>query len=794
MNERTHTPAVRPLVHSLGYPRIGARRELKRAIEAYWAGEQTEDGLQSFCRELRATRWRSQQSRGVDLLPSNDFSLYDHMLDMTVLLGAVPQRFGVVQGNVPLETYFLMARGQSSHHHDCGGHHDAASTEGTAALEMTKWFDTNYHYLVPELSHDQSFAISCEKPFTEFLEAKGLGYITKPVLIGPVTFLSLAKAAHGAPESFECLSLLPRLIPVYVAILKRLRAFGAEWVQMDEPIFATDLTAEQKGALSRAYEVFAAEVPDLKILLATYFGELRQNMTNFLTLPVAGVHVDGVRGAAELRRIISYMPTKKNRVLSLGLVDGRNVWRHDPASSLPILDEAIAAIGTDRIWVSTSCSLLHVPVSAADETHLDDILRQRLAFADEKLGEIAGLSQCAVSPEMRSAWLTENQRLNALFASDSRLNHPAVRARSAAVRSEDSRRISAFPARIARQQAVLKLPAFPTTTIGSFPQTEEVRATRARWRKSALSQEGYEQAMKAEIAHAVQVQEELGLDVLVHGEEERTDMVEYFGEMLEGFAFTRFGWVQSYGTRCVKPPLLFGDVSRPAPMTVRWSVYAQSLTTRPMKGMLTGPITILQWSLVRDDLPRSEVARQIALALRDEVCDLEAAGLRVIQVDEPALREGLPLRRADQAAYLAWATEAFRLATSGVRDETQIHTHMCYAEFGDIMGAISALDADVISLETSRSQMQALDELATAHYANDVGPGVYDIHSPRVPSVEEMSNLLHKAATLLPAERLWVNPDCGLKTRRWPETVAALKNMVEAAQMARESMPAPVSK
>ncbi len=772
--------------HILGYPRIGGRRELKRHVEAYWAGEQTEDGLALFCRELRATRWRTQREHGIALLPSNDFSLYDQMLDMSVLLGAIPERFGAPEASVSLNTYFLMARGQTKKEGcDCGHAHEAASSEGTAALEMTKWFDTNYHYLVPELRHNQTFQVRSEKPFSEFSEAKALGFVTKPVLIGPVTFLSLAKAAQGSPQGFDCLTLLPRLLPVYVEILKRLQVLGAEWVQMDEPIFATDLSAEQKGALSQAYETFARDVPGLKLLLATYFGELQQNMANFLTLPVAGVHVDGIRGASELDRIITNLTPNKERVLSLGLVDGRNVWRHNPAASLPVLDHAIAKLGAGRVWVAPSCSLMHVPVSAAEETQLDALLRQRLAFAEEKLGEVAKLASCAVSAGERTAWLAENAQIVANVEADARLKVDAVRQRCASVKPDQAQRASAFPTRIAKQQDLLQLPALPTTTIGSFPQTETIRSARARWRKGGLDNAGYERAMEAEITHAVRMQEEIGLDVLVHGEAERTDMVEYFGEMLDGFAFTRFGWVQSYGTRCVKPPLLFGDVSRREPMTVRWSTYAQSQTARPMKAMLTGPITILQWSLVRDDLPRAEVTRQLALALRDEVNDLEAAGLKVIQVDEPALREGLPLRHADRPGYLAWATEAFRLATSGVRDDTQIHTHMCYCEFGDVMEAIAALDADVISLETSRSQLQALDELATSHYANDVGPGVYDIHSPRVPSVEEIVSLMKKAMTLLPKERLWVNPDCGLKTRRWPETIAALKNMVTAAQQLR---------
>jgi 5-methyltetrahydropteroyltriglutamate--homocysteine methyltransferase len=773
--------------HTLGYPRIGSRRELKRQIEAFWTGEQTEEGLALFCRELRARHWRIQRENGVALPPSNDFSLYDHMLDMGVLLGAIPERFGSTSDMVSLDTYFLMARGQTAKE-SCGCGHDAASAEGTAALEMTKWFDTNYHYLVPELRHDQTFRIRSDKPFTEFTEATSLGILTKPILVGPVTFLSLAKATQGSPAGFDTLALLPRLLPVYVQILQRLRSLGAEWVQMDEPIFATDLSAEQKGALSEAYETFAREVPGLKLLLATYFGELQQNMTNFLTLPVAGVHVDGVRGVAELDRIIAYVSQKQDRVLSLGLVDGRNVWRHNPASSLPFLDDAIEKLGVDRVWLAPSCSLLHVPVSAADESELDALLLKRLAFADEKLRELSKLAQCATSPAERANWLDQNARIIAQWVADPRLHVAAVRERCASVKPQQARRASDFAHRIEKQQALLQLPPLPTTTIGSFPQTESIRSARARWRRNSLDTAGYERAMEAEITHAVRVQEEIGLDVLVHGEAERTDMVEYFGEMLDGFAFTRFGWVQSYGTRCVKPPLLFGDVSRPAAMTVRWSTYAQSQTQRPMKAMLTGPITILQWSLVRDDLPRAEVARLLAFALRDEVNDLEAAGLKVIQVDEPALREGLPLRRADRAAYLAWATEAFRLATSGVRDETQIHTHMCYCEFGDVLEAIAALDADVISLETSRSQLQALNELAAARYANDVGPGVYDIHSPRVPSVEEIAALMAKAMKLLPKERLWINPDCGLKTRRWPETIAALKNMVAAALRLRSTI------
>jgi 5-methyltetrahydropteroyltriglutamate--homocysteine methyltransferase len=760
--------------HNLGFPRIGTKRELKRALESFWSKKTSEAQLLETAKAIRAENWRIQKAAGIDLIPSNDFSLYDQMLDTCALVGAVPERFHWKGEQIDLATYFTMARGVSGKNDDC------ASCGGPAvALEMTKWFDTNYHYLVPELHEEQTFRLSSTKPFDEFAEALALGIRTVPVLIGPVTFLLLGKTRG---QNFDRLSLLPKLIPIYAEVLRRLQAQGAEWMQLDEPGLCLDVTPEQRVAFGVAYGQLRKAAPELELLLATYFGDLRDNLATACQLPVNALHFDAVRASHELDHLLAVLPSTMQ--LSLGVVDGRNIWRNDFESSLKLLRKAVKAVGNERLIVSASSSLLHSPLSLKHETKLDPELKSWLAFAEEKLSE-AGLLAQLVNQSGDSAALVDNRAAIARRRQSPRIHDPVVKLRVEAVSPGDLQRQSSFSKRHAKQQARLNLPSFPTTTIGSFPQTEEVRAARARFKKGEFSSDDYEMFLKQKTAECVRWQEEIGLDVPVHGEFERNDMVEYFGEQLAGFVFTENGWVQSYGSRCVKPPIIFGDVSRPQPMTVRWSQFAQSLTHKPMKGMLTGPITILQWSFVRNDQPRSQTAKQIALALRDEVRDLEAAGLPLIQIDEPALREGLPLRRGDWAAYLNWAVDAFRLAASGVRDDTQIHTHMCYCEFDDILDSIAALDADVISIETSRSNMELLSAFAQFRYPNDIGPGVWDIHSPRVPSAEEMLGLLRAAAKVISKERLWVNPDCGLKTRRWEEVKPALQNLVAAACEAR---------
>ena len=648
---------------------------------------------------------------------------------------------------------------------------------------MTKWFDTNYHYLVPELSEGQAFELSSTKPFDEFAEALALGIRTMPVLVGPMTFLLLAKARGQAGGAFNRLSLLPQLLPVYAGVVSRLQAHGADWVQLDEPALCLDLAPAQQAAFTTAYRLLREAAPNLKLLLATYFGDLRDNLAVACRLPVDALHFDAVRGAQELDGLLAALPARMQ--LSLGVVDGRNVWRNDFDRSLLLLRKAVAAIGGERLIVSPSCSLLHSPISLKHETELDAELRNWLAFAEEKLVEVGSLARL-VHESGDSAALLENRAAIASRRNSSRIQNPHVKQRCDRVAPQHLQRKSPFSERRAKQQARLNLPLLPTTTIGSFPQTGEVRAARVRWKSGELSSADYERFLEEQIRKCVQFQQDIGLDVLVHGEFERNDMVEYFGEQLAGFGFTGNGWVQSYGSRCVKPPIIYGDVRRPRPMTVRWGKFAQSLTRKPMKGMLTGPITLLQWSFVRDDQPRCESAKQIALTLRDEVLDLQAAGLAIIQIDEPALREGLPLRRADWPEYLRWTVDAFRLATSGVKDETQIHTHMCYCEFNDIIDSIASLDADVISIETSRSNMELLDAFANFKYPNDIGPGVWDIHSPRVPSTDEMLQLIRAAAQVIPRERLWINPDCGLKTRRWEEVKPALANLVAAAGAARD--------
>ncbi|CAM3739880.1 5-methyltetrahydropteroyltriglutamate--homocysteine S-methyltransferase [Bordetella tumulicola] len=760
------------IIHNLGFPRIGAQRELKRSVEAYWAGKQNAAELEQTGRELRSAHWRRQAAAGVQFVPVGDFAWYDHILEWTTLLGAVPARFGQPDDQpVSLDTLFRMGRGR------------APSGTPTAACEMTKWFDTNYHYIVPELVPGQTFRIAREYLFEQVNEALALGHHVKPVIPGPLTWLWLGKGdafADGAGDEAK-LSLLDALLPVYAEVLARLARLGVQWVQIDEPILVLDLPQAWHDAARSAYERLT-QAP-VKLLLATYFGGLQDNQDTVLALPVAGLHVDLVRGPGQLQHIAAAL--RPDQVLSAGVIDGRNIWRTDLDAALEALTPVRRQLG-GRLWLAPSCSLLHVPVDLDNETELDAELKGWLSFAAQKLDELSVLGRAldnAEAPEVNEALTAQRAALRARRQSP-RIHNPAVIRRMAAA-AEVARDRVPFADRIAQQQQLLKLPAFPTTTIGSFPQTAEIRALRRDWKAGGLSDAAYEKAIRLEIEAVIRFQEKIGLDVLVHGEPERNDMVEYFGELLAGFAFTRNGWVQSYGSRCVKPPIIFGDVARPAPMTVAWSSYAQSLTDKPVKGMLTGPVTILQWSFVRDDQPREQTCRQLALALRDEVVDLEVAGVRVIQIDEPAIREGLPLRRGDWQTYLDWAVDCFRLSTAGVAADTQIHTHMCYSEFNDIIESIAAMDADVITIETSRSNMELLKAFEDFHYPNDIGPGVYDIHSPNVPDVDWMVGLMRKAATRLPSERLWVNPDCGLKTRAWPETEAALVSMVDAARTLR---------
>lgn len=753
---------------NLGFPRIGRDRELKWALERHWRGDLDASGLNDVARGLRAANWSLQASRGIDVIPCGDFSYYDQVLDTAVTLGAVPERFGDpfdVSDGAPdaLARYFVMARGG----------------DGVPALELTKWFDTNYHYLVPELSPLQRFAYTSPTTRVQLREAAALGIAARPVVLGPLTFLRLAKRIDGGAT----IELLDAVLPAYGAWLADLAAAGATAIQLDEPALVLDLTPAEVAGFHRAYARLRAAVPTVELTVASYFGALGPNLGLAVALPIDRLHVDLVRAPDQLAEVVAAAPVALK--LSLGAVDGRNIWRSDLAVIAERLRMAVEALGAERVQVAPSCSLLHLPVDVNSEQGDDDELRTWLAFAVQRLDELDVLKLALNGDADANGELAAATALIEARATSPRVRRDAVRQRLAAVTADDARRDTPYAERAAVQRAGLGLPTLPTTTIGSFPQTAEVRRLRAALRKGELSAADYEAGLQAETEACIRRQEQLGLDVLVHGEFERTDMVEYFGERLDGFGTTTHGWVQSYGSRCVKPPLLYGDVVRTAPMTVAWSAFAAGLTDKPMKGMLTGPVTILQWSFVRDDQPESETARQVALALRDEVIDLEAAGLPVIQIDEPALREGLPLRRCDWDGYLAWATEAFRLASSGVRDITQIHTHMCYAEFGEIMDAIIALDADVISMEASRSGMELIEELRLARYPNEVGPGVWDIHSPRVPSGEEIDRLLGMAITALGPERLWVNPDCGLKTRGWPEVEASLTELVAAAERAR---------
>lgn len=752
---------------NLGFPRIGLRRELKFALEKYWSKQFSAQQLEDTARQLRETHWRLQADAGIDQIPSNDFSLYDHVLDTAALVGAVPARYNFKGGPIGLDTYFAMARGT-----------------GTApAMEMTKWFDTNYHYLVPEFEPGMQLQISSRKPLEQFREAKALGILTRPVLLGPISFVLLCNCRP--PTSISDIAYA--LVDIYGQVLSRLKAEGAVWVQIDEPCLGLDLSPSDRNLYKSVYERLASAVSDIKILIATYFSELRENLNLVQHLPVAGVHLDLVRGRGQLAAALENAPA--GQMLSLGIIDGRNIWRADFDRALELVRRAVDCLGLERVQIAPSCSLLHVPVDLAAENQLDSEIRSWLAFAKQKLAEVKLLARAieSDSTEVREQ-LEENRRALAAQRESPRVCDPAVRARVAAIGPAMLERPANFPERRKVQASAMPLPLLPTTTIGSFPQTAEVRRSRAEYRSGKISAVEYESSLQAEIERAIRFQESACLDVLVHGEFERNDMVEYFGEQLNGFAFTGNGWVQSYGSRCVKPPVLFGDISRPHAMTLRWARFAQSLTNRPVKAMLTGPVTILEWSFVRDDLPRADTCFQIALALREEVEDLQAAGLRVIQVDEPAMREGLPLRKADQPAYLRWAVDAFRLATAVAGNETQIHTHMCYAEFGKILDAIREMDADVISMEAARSRMALLENFDGARYKNDIGPGVYDVHSPRTPSEAEIESLLREVLHVFRAERVWVNPDCGLKTRRWEEVKAALPNMVRAAQKLRAEL------
>jgi len=756
-------------VASLGFPRIGPRRELKFALEKFWAGTISPAELEEAAQGLRTATWARQKALGVDWLPSNDFSLYDHVLDTSVMLGAIPARYGLASDQAAgLETYFAMARGATGGA-TCGHAHGSVT-----AGEMTKWFDTNYHFIVPEIEPETRLQLGHIKPLQDYLEAKAQGFETRPVILGPVTWLSLAKEYGSDP-----FDLLEEVLALYATVLARLEEAGAEWVQIDEPILVTDLTDRQRRAFTRAYAKLGRAGP--KIMLATYFGGLENNLSLAASLPVAGLHIDLARAPEQLDAVVKAVP--QNRLLSLGVVDGRNIWRADLAALLDRLEPLAAQ---RDLVLAPSCSLLHVPVDLQLESKLDDELKQWLAFAVQKIEELDLLRRAlANGRESVAAELATSARATEARKTAARIHDRAVSERIAALTHDMRERRAGYAERVKTQSEVLNLPLFPTTTIGSFPQTGAVRKARAEYNRGVLDGKKYDAFLHQETERAIRWQEEAGLDMLVHGEFERNDMVQYFGEKLAGFAFTVNGWVQSYGSRCVRPPILYGDVSRPEPMTVDWWRYAQGLTDKPVKGMLTGPVTILNWSFVRDDQPREASCRQIALAIRDEVLDLEAAGCKAIQIDEAALREGLPLRERDWPAYLDWAVDCFRLAAAGVGNQTQIHTHMCYSEFNDILPSIGAMDTDVISIETARSQMELLAGFASYRYPSAIGPGIYDIHSARVPGEDEMVALMRLAQKHLRPEQLWVNPDCGLKTRGWDEVKPAIAAMVSAARTLR---------
>ncbi|ASC76641.1 5-methyltetrahydropteroyltriglutamate--homocysteine S-methyltransferase [Serratia marcescens] len=752
------------LNHTLGFPRVGLRRELKKAQESYWAGNSTQEELLAVGRELRARHWQQQQQAGVDLVPVGDFAWYDHVLTTSLLLGNVPARHQNADGSIDLDTLFRIGRGR------------APTGEPAAAAEMTKWFNTNYHYMVPEFQQGQQFKLGWTQLLDEVDEALALGHHIKPVLLGPVTYLWLGKVKG---EPFDRLSLLKDILPVYQQVLAELAKRGVEWVQIDEPALVLELPQAWLDAFKPAYEALQGQV---KLLLTTYFDSVGHNLDTVRTLPVQGLHVDLVAGHDDIAALSAALP--QDWLLSLGVINGRNVWRADLSRWFERLQPLV---GPRPLWIGSSCSLLHSPIDLSVESRLDEEVKSWFAFALQKCAELALLAAALNAPDAaKQAELDAYSAPIRARRQSSRVHNPQVERRLAAITAQDSERHSAYAERARAQRERFNLPAWPTTTIGSFPQTTEIRGLRLDFKQGRLDGSNYRTSIGEHIKQAIVEQERLGLDVLVHGEAERNDMVEYFGENLDGFVFTQNGWVQSYGSRCVKPPVIIGDVSRPEAITVEWAKFAQSLTDKPVKGMLTGPVTILCWSFPREDVTREVIAKQIALALRDEVEDLEKAGIGIIQIDEPALREGLPLRQSDWAAYLNWAVDAFKLNAAVAQDDTQIHTHMCYCEFNDIMDSIAALDADVITIETSRSDMDLLEAFKEFEYPNEIGPGVYDIHSPNVPSVEWIEALLRKAAQNIPAERLWVNPDCGLKTRGWPETRQSLANMVLAAQRLRE--------
>ncbi len=764
--------------HNLGYPRIGSRRELKKTEEAYWAGKISVTELLQTGQEIRHNNWKLQQETGIDLIPVNDFSYYDQMLDASLMVGAIPQRFHELMEKQQLrdiDLLFAMARGYQKNGFDI------------KAMEMTKWFDTNYHFIVPEFTANQNFVLYNTKVVNEYLEAKEAGINAKPVLIGPFSYLYLGKEKGN---NFNRLELINNILQIYIEILHKLEDAGAQYVQLDEPCLSLNLTNAERKTLTNAYQTIHEKFPELHIILASYFECYGKNLSTVLQLPVQTLHLDLVRCENQLSDILATDIKNSDLRLSLGIVDGRNIWKNDFQKSLSFINKAIETIGKERVWIAPSCSLLHSPCDLdleKDENVLTPEIKQWLAFAKQKLEEVVVLKQLAEGNHDAN---TEAKLQPNIAANESRkvstlIHSEAVKNRVAAITENDAKRSNPFSIRKKLQHEALHLPLFPTTTIGSFPQTKEVRSWRALLKKGTITQEEYDKHIAEATEEVIRWQEEIDIDVLVHGEFERNDMVEYFGEQLNGFVFTQNGWVQSYGSRCVKPPIIFGDVSRPEPMTVRWSQYAQSLTKRWVKGMLTGPVTILQWSFVRNDQPRSVTCEQIAFAIRDEVVDLEKAGIKVIQIDEPAIREGLPLRKENWQTYLQWAVRSFRISASGVQDDTQIHTHMCYSEFNDIISNIADMDADVITIECSRSQMELLDAFADFKYPNEIGPGVYDIHSPRVPFKEEMVALLEKAEAVIPADQLWVNPDCGLKTRAWDETKKALIAMVDAAKELR---------
>ena len=753
--------------HLSGYPRVGAKRELKFAVEAYWKGAKSEAELQETAAEIRRLNWATQKAAGADLVPVGDFSFYDHVLDLLCTLGGIPSRFGFNAANLTLEQYFQLARGNATQ----------------MAMEMTKWFDTNYHFIVPEWSADTSFKVNAKNLIAQIKEAKAQGHDIKPTLVGPITLTYLGKKK----EDFGCRIekiLLPKLLPAYTQLLRELAAEGVDWIQIDEPILATDVAQVWLDAFAPVYKELANT--GVRIILGTYFAGVAEHVKLLGNLPVHGVHIDCVRAPEQLAVFAEQFPT--NKVLSVGLIDGRNVWKANLTQVIDTL-EPVKAKFQNNLWIAPSCSLLHSPQDLAVEEKLNGEIKSWMAFAAQKLVELGVVKRAlehgkdSVAAELKASDAAAADR-----ATNKLIHNDAVKARLANLPKGADQRKSPFAERIKAQQAWMNLPILPTTTIGSFPQTTEIRHARAAFKKGELSAAAYDAAMKKEIAYCVEVQEKLNIDVPVHGEAERNDMVEYFGEQLQGYCFTQFGWVQSYGSRCVKPPIIFGDVSRPNPMTVYWSTYAQSLTKRPMKGMLTGPVTMFKWSFVRNDIPLSEVAKQIALALNDEVLDLEKAGIKVIQIDEPAIREAMPLKKSQWKEFLDWACESFRLSSTGAEDSTQIHTHMCYSEFNDILDAIASMDADVITIETSRSDMELLTAFGDFKYPNDIGPGVYDIHSPRVPTDAEVEHLLRKAMEVVPVERLWVNPDCGLKTRGWKETLEQLEVMMRVTEKLRAEL------